>query len=134
MIDMKITEIMTEKVATVSMDDPLTVVKSVFDHCNVHHLLVVNADVLVGVISDRDLLKAMSPFLGTAAEVNRDMQTIKQRVHKIMTRKPVTLSPSASVNDAIDVFNTQQISCIPIVDEAGKPVGIVTWRDIMKTL
>ena len=131
---MKITEVMTEKVATVSMDDPLTVVKSVFDNCRVHHLLVVNADLLVGVISDRDLLKAMSPYLGTAAEISRDTQTIKQRVHKIMTRKLVTLGATATVKDAIDVFNTQQISCIPIVDDDGRPIGIVSWRDIMSTL
>ena len=130
---MKITEIMTDRVATVSMDDPLTVVKNVFDNCQVHHLLVVNAELLVGVISDRDLFKAMSPSLGTAAEISRDTYTIKQRVHKIMTRKLVTLGPTASVKDAIDVFNTQQISCIPIIDDAGRPIGIVSWRDIMRT-
>ena len=131
---MKITEIMTEKVATVSMDDPLTVVKGVFDNCRVHHLLVIDADLLVGVVSDRDLLKAMSPYLGTAAEISRDTQTIKQRVHKIMSRKLVTLGATATVKDAIDVFNAQQISCIPIIDEVGRPIGIVSWRDIMSTL
>ena len=131
---MKITEIMTEKVATVSMDDPLTVVKGVFDNCRVHHLLVIDADLLVGVVSDRDLLKAMRPYLGTAAEISRDTQTIKQRVHKIMSRKLVTLGATATVKDAIDVFNTQQISCIPIIDEVGRPIGIVSWRDIMSTL
>lgn len=131
---MKIIEIMTSKVATVSMDDPLTVVKNVFDHCQVHHLLVVDSDLLVGVISDRDLLKAMSPYLGTAAETSRDTQTIKQRVHKIMTRKLVTLGADATVKDAIDVFNTTPISCIPVIDGMGRPIGIVSWRDIMKTL
>ena len=131
---MKITEIMTDKLATVSMDDPLTVVKSVFDNCRVHHLLVVNSDLLVGVISDRDLLKAVSPYLGTAAEISRDTQTIKQPVHKIMTRNLVTLDATATVKDAVDVFNTHQISCIPIVDDAGRPIGIVSWRDIMSTL
>ncbi|ASJ70895.1 CBS domain-containing protein [Granulosicoccus antarcticus] len=131
---MNITELMTDRVATVSMDDPLSVVKNAFDNSRFHHLLVVDADVLVGVISDRDLLKAMSPFLGTAAEVRRDIQTIAQPVHKIMTRKLVTLGPEAQLQDAISVFKEQQISCIPIVDGIGQPIGIVSWRDIMKTL
>lgn len=133
---MNITEIMTDRVATVGMDDPLSVVKNAFDNSRFHHLLVVSTGTgaLVGVISDRDLLKAMSPFLGTAAEVRRDAQTIAQPVHKIMTRKPVTLGPEAQLEDAIAVFNERQISCIPIIDEHDKPIGIVSWRDIMKTL
>lgn len=131
---MNIKEIMTEPVVTVDMDDPLSIVKEVFDNCQFHHLLVVNRDTLTGVVSDRDLLRALSPYLGTAAENNRDTQTLTQRVHKIMTRKPVTLDLSASVADAIDVFNTEKISCIPIINEAGKPVGIVSWRDVLKVL
>lgn len=131
---MNIAEIMTDRVATISMDDPLSVVKNAFDNSRFHHLLVVDTDVLVGVISDRDLLKAMSPFLGTAAELRRDIQTITQPAHKIMTRNLVTLGPEAQLQDAITVFKEQQISCIPIVDGIGQPIGIVSWRDIIKTL
>ncbi|MGQ7848444.1 CBS domain-containing protein [Granulosicoccus sp. 3-233] len=131
---MNIKEIMTERVVTVEMDDPLSIVKEVFDNCQFHHLLVVNHEILSGVVSDRDLLRVISPYLGTLAENRRDTQTLSQRVHKIMTRKPVTLDVTASVADAIDVFNTERISCIPIVDDAGKPIGIVSWRDVMKVL
>jgi len=51
-----------------------------------------------------------------------------------LTRKPVTLSPKAGIYDAIDVFNTHNISCIPVVDEASKPAGILSWRDILKAI
>ena len=129
---MNIKDIMTSQVVTVEMDDPLSVVKEVFDNVRFHHLLVVNGNLLVGVVSDRDLLKALSPYLGTAAENTRDTQTLTQRVHKIMTRQPVTLDGTASVADAVDILINQKISCIPIVDEAGKPVGIVSWRDVLR--
>lgn len=129
---MLITDIMTTRVVTVEMDDTLHVVKEIFDNTRFHHLLVVRRDKLVGVVSDRDLLKALSPYLGTAAEIKRDVATLEKRVHQIMTRELVTLPLTATVRDAIAVFNGQRISCIPIVDEAAMPTGIVSWRDILK--
>ena len=51
-----------------------------------------------------------------------------------MSRKPIVLQAEAPVYDAIDIFTQHRISCIPIVDAAFTPVGIITWRDIVKLL
>jgi len=51
-----------------------------------------------------------------------------------MTRNPISLHPGASVLDAVNMFNTHRISCIPIVDIDRQPVGILSWRDILKAL
>jgi acetoin utilization protein AcuB len=59
--------IMTADMVTVEMDDTLHAVREIFDNTCFHHLLVVNDRRLLGVIFDRDLLKALSPHLGTAA-------------------------------------------------------------------
>lgn len=131
---MSVNKIMSKTVVTVEMDDSLEVVKEIFDNTRFHHLLVIEADKLCGVISDRDLLKALSPNIGTIVETRKDAATLKKRVHQIMTRNPFTLGPSAEINDAIEIFNKQNISCIPIVDEANRPVGILSWRDILKSL
>ena len=131
---MNITKIMSAKIVTVEMDDTLHVVKEIFDHSHFHHLLVVENYKLAGVISDRDLFRSISPYVETVAETARDAATLKKRVHQIMTRKAITLTPDATVADAIHTFNSNNISCIPIVDENNKPVGIVSWRDILKHL
>jgi acetoin utilization protein AcuB len=131
---MRIEDLMKKSVVTVQMDDSLKTVKEIFDKLRFHHLLVVESGELVGVISDRDLLKALSPNIGTAAETTRDSGTLKKKVHQIMTRKLVTLGPSARISEAIDVFNKHNISCIPVVDEAQKPVGIISWRDILRAI
>ncbi|MEC4674950.1 MAG: hypothetical protein VST68_12245 [Nitrospirota bacterium] len=47
---------------------------------------------LVGVISDRDLFKAVSPFLGTFSETEPDLSTLQKRVHQVMTRKLIAVS------------------------------------------
>jgi len=86
------------------------------------------------VISDRDLLKAISPHVGTASETDRDASTLNKRAHQIMTRKPVTLGPNASIHDAADIFNKHSFSCVPVVDDEENPVGIISWRDVLKAL
>jgi acetoin utilization protein AcuB len=92
---------------------------------------VVESNTLYGVLSDRDLLKAMSPNIGTAAETARDIATLNKRVHQVMSRKPITLEPNATIADAVAIFQTHAVSCIPIVDEERHPVGILSWRDLL---
>ena len=131
---MKVQDIMSKRVVTVSLDDRLHVVKKIFDSTHFHHLLAIEDDgTLYGVVSDRDLLRALSPFIGSTVETVRDAATLNKAVHQIMTRKPITLPPEASVADAIRVFLAHPVSCIPIVDAQFVPVGIVSWRDVLKS-
>jgi acetoin utilization protein AcuB len=132
---MDVGSIMTTRVVSVEMDDRLDVVKKIFDTLKFHHLLVVDdRGKLKGVVSDRDLLKALSPYVGSATENARDIATLNKRVHQIMSRNLITVHPDASIPEAIKLFLEQRISCIPVIDEGLKPVGILSWRDILKTL
>ena len=87
---------------------------------------------LVGVISDRDLLQYLSPFIDTPVESRRDALTLQKRAHQIMSRDLVTLTPSSSIVDAIRLFNQNTLSCLPVVDEHKHVLGIVTWRDVLR--
>jgi len=131
---MKVASIMTKPFVSVSLDDTLFTIKNIFDNAHFHHLLVVDNKQLSGVISDRDLLKALSPNIGTAAERSRDLATLNKKAHQIVNRQLATLSDTASIFEAIDIFNDTKMSCIPIVDQSNKPVGIITWRDIMRAI
>ncbi len=131
---MKVSQIMSANVVCVGLDDPLSVVKELFDNARFHHVLVVDEGELVGVVSDRDLLKAISPNIGTNVYTPKDLDTLKKRVHQIVTRKPITLQPDADVMEALAIFNTHKISCIPIVDANNAVISILSWRDILKNL
>jgi acetoin utilization protein AcuB len=127
--------VMTTRLVTVEIDDTLDVVKQIFDSVKFHHLLVLDsAKKLCGVISDRDLLRALSPYLGTLSENARDTATLQKRVHQIMTRQPVTLPAEATVADAVKTFLQHRVSCIPIVGADLKALGIVSWRDVLSSL
>ena len=132
---MTLGDIMTAQIVTVAMDDRLEVVKEIFDTHKFHHLLVVDEyRKLSGVLSDRDLLRALSPYVGSAAETSRDLATLNKRVHQIMTRHPFTLRPQAGIGEAVNLLLKNRISCVPIVDEDFTPVGIVSWRDLLRAL
>ena len=131
---MSVRRIMSTSVVTVAMDDPLARIKDIFDRHGFHHVLVVEDGRLVGVVSDRDLLKALSPHLGKASETARDLASLGKRAHQIMSRNLVTLPADADVHDAIQTFNRSRVSCIPIVDAENRPVGIVSWRDILRAI
>jgi acetoin utilization protein AcuB len=131
---MQLRQLMSARIVMVELDDRLEAVRDILESTGFHHVLVVEEGKLWGVVSDRDVLRALSPFLGSAVESNRDLGTLNKRVHQIMSRKPWSLGPDAQLSAAIDLFLSHPISCIPIVDEEERPIGIVTWRDILKTI
>ncbi len=131
---MTLDKIMKQPVATVELDDSLKDVKEILDRAKFHHLLVVEGGVLWGVISDRDVYRELSPTLGTPLETHRDVAMLNKRVHTFMTRKPITLRRTATLFEAISIFNRHDISCIPIVDADNHVEGIVTTRDLLKLL
>ena len=134
-MDKSLKNVMTTRLVTVELDDTLAVVKQIFDSVKFRHLLVVDSHKkLCGVISDRDLLRALSPHIGTLAENARDTATLHKRVHQIMTRHPVSLTPEATLGDAINLFLEHRVSCVPVVGPDFKAVGIVSWRDVLRSL
>lgn len=131
---MQVKEYMTTKLVTVEMDDTLATVREIFDNTGFHHLLVVERGAVVGVLSDRDLLRHLSPYVGTAAETTRDAATLNKHVHQIMARKPETLRPESELAEVLEKFRLKDVTCLPVVDACNKVVGIVTWRDMLKLM
>ncbi|MCF5881058.1 CBS domain-containing protein [Aeromonas veronii] len=128
---MHIRDIMTTRVATVSMDDRLSVIKDIFEQAHFRHLLVLEEGELVGVISDRDLFRAISPYLDSEAEMSRDTETLTKRAHQIMSRQPVTIAPHLTVRDGVKLMLKKGVSCLPVL-ENGVLVGIISWKDFLK--
>ena len=128
---MIVDDIMSKSLLSVKCGDNLWAVKDIFDRTGVHHVLVIENDLLTGVVSDRDYLKAISPKIDTVTETHKDAETLNKKVEHIMTKDVISIKPGADVYDAIHIFNSNKISCIPVVDDENKPVGVVSWRDIL---
>ncbi len=136
---LRISDVMTNTVVTIEIGDTLQTAKDIFDNTHFHHLPVVGDSSmsdgkLWGVVSDRDLLKALSPNIGTAAETLKDLSGLNKKVHQVMTRKLITLDATADIYEAVAIFNRHRVSCIPIVDDGSIIQGILSWRDIFTVL
>jgi acetoin utilization protein AcuB len=132
---MKISDIMTRNLVTVHVDDTVEQLQDLFKQHGFRHVLVVALGTLVGVISDRDVLKNSSPFLGNAfRERPTDRALLNRRAHQIMTRKLIATTSDTPVQEAIGLMLDHHISCLPVVDDRKRPIGIVTSRDLLRAL
>ena len=123
MMNERLSSIMTKNVVTVKSDDSLEVVKKLLFEKHFHHLPVVDDDnKLCGIVTSWDLIKKNIRF--------EDYGGLK--VHDVMTKKVVKLGPKELVGAAAMIFLKHLFHGLPIVDDNGALVGIVTTHDILK--
>jgi CBS domain-containing protein len=146
---MKVRDVMTTPVITVS---PTATYEETARLLHAHHvsgLPVVNDNgngggKLVGVVSEKDLFRAMYPLyeeyiLEPHAYYNQELQeeeieTIrKQPVEKYMSKQVVTITPDVSILHAGGLMLARGIHRLPVVED-GKLVGIITREDIYGTI
>ena len=126
-----INEIMSPRVVTIEMDDRISTAKEIFDNVPFHHLVVLDEENQVaGILSRKDLVNAISPNIGTAAELTRDIETLQKRVHQVMSHTPIIISPELSIDLAAKLILTEGITCLPVLNDK-KLVGIISWCDLL---
>ena len=129
---MTVDSIMSRDVVTVTPDSALMEIRSLLHERGFRHLIVVEADdTLCGVISDRDVLRALSPFLDTLSEEHRDIKTLGQPASQIMRTNPMTVEPTTPIEKAARILLDNNISSLPVVED-DTLVGIVTTKDLLQ--
>lgn len=129
---MKVKELMSTELTTVSPNDKLDRVFFLYNFENFRHLPVVEKGKLVGILSDRDLKKILGPKK-TIVE-NPDGTTVQlstRKVKNIMRRNVMTIEPEQRAADAAAIMAKKKIGALPVVHK-NKLVGIITATDILK--
>jgi acetoin utilization protein AcuB len=129
---MTVDTIMSRDVVTVRPDAALMEIRGLLHERGFNHLLVTEPDdTLCGVISDRDVLKAVSPFLDTYSEEHRDVKTLSKPASEIMQPEPITVAPETEIKKAAEILLDNRVSSLPVV-EGDELVGIVTGKDLLE--
>lgn len=121
---------MSTKVVRISTDDTLQTVSEIMDLGSVRHLPVVRRGELVGVVSQRDLLKAsLSNVMGIAAD-EQSVFLAGVSIADVMSAPAISIGADASVQRAAGVMADRKIGCLPVLED-GDFVGIVTETDVL---
>lgn len=127
---MLVADIMQTKLVTVTPRTTLPEAVRLIQQRGIRHLPVVEEDRLVGIVSDRDLKRAMaSPATNlTVHELGYLLDRLT--VEEIMTRPVIIIGPSFPVEEAARIMVREKISALPVTEGAGL-VGIVTETDVL---
>ena len=124
---------MTSDVVTISPDTTLPEAHRTMTEHQIRRLPVVEKKGhLVGIVTRGDV-RGAQPSEATSLsiwELNRLLATLK--VKEIMTPNPVTVAQTATIAEAAEMMLENRISGLPVVNEKGELVGMITESDIFR--
>jgi acetoin utilization protein AcuB len=132
---MLISDWMTREVISVEPDVSMMKVSKIMKEKHIRRLPVVDAGKkLLGIVTDRDIKEA-SPSKATTLDIHELYYLLSEiKVKDIMTVKPFTITPNNTIEKAALIMMEKRIGGLPVVDDQGKLVGIITESDIFKVL
>ena len=119
---MYVLDIMSRTLISVKPENTIQEASEVMEKNKVGAVLVMKGDVLSGILTEKDIIKAISK--STPYSTN---------VKKIMTEEIISIGPNATVREAARIMLNKNVRRIPIVSE-GKCIGIVTMNDVVRAL
>lgn len=129
---MIVSDYMTKSPICVATDTSVTEARAIMAREKINKLPVLDKNSnLVGIITKNDLAKA-GPSAATTLDIYEMGYLLsKLKVEKVMTKKPVTVSPDEVIEEAARIMADKEIGCLPVVQD-GILVGIITESDIFK--
>src|SRR3990172_4807332 len=98
----RVHDVMQKTVVTIAVSERLSTVEDIMTLGRVRHMPVVQGGKLVGVVSQRDLLRASLSNL---------------EIRRVMSAPPITIAPGATVEEAASIMADRKIGCLPVVED-----------------
>ncbi|MFN2594944.1 MAG: cyclic nucleotide-binding/CBS domain-containing protein [Actinomycetota bacterium] len=118
---MKVSDIMTQAAVTDAPDDTLAEAAAKMTQQQTGSLLIMEGDSLIGIVTERDVLRVVGEGRDPKASSLRD----------VMTKDPVTIRASSGIRDAAGIMFDKWFRHLPVVTDSGEVVGILSLRDIL---
>ncbi len=147
---MLVKEIMSQKVVTLAPDTPVQEIARIFREHNISGAPVLDSHGdIIGIVTGIDLIARHArihyprylPFLDAMIPLENPSE-YKEMLRKIlgttakdiMTRKVVTIAPDAELEELATLMVEKKVNPVPVVDEDGKLVGIVSQADVLRVI
>jgi CBS-domain-containing membrane protein len=120
----EVADVMTGKVVTLSAHHSFNDAVNLMNDRYFRHCVVVDGQRKpIGVISDRDILRALA----------RNPNSRSKSLDQIMTVNPITVKRNTPIIDAVSKILFKRINCLPVVEDDGTVCGIVTSTDLLRS-
>ncbi len=126
-----VADIMTREVITLFEEENLELLLEGMERYGLRHLPVVDDGKLVGLVTHRDLLRAAVSHLEPGAAEREAAYEGRHFVADLMTRDVQTVRPDTSIAEAARLLREHKFGCLPVTEEDGTLVGIVTEADFV---
>ena len=121
---LKVGDFMTTDLFTVRPDDIIDLVADMMDWRRIRYTPVEDSKgKLIGLATIRIILRSLIQ--------HKDSDTRPSTVREIMIENPITISPEASIVDAMELMQQRKIGCLPVVQN-GELIGIITEMDFLR--
>jgi CBS domain-containing protein len=126
---LRVCEYMTETVMTANLDQTIHSVCKIMGENNVGGIVVVKRGVSVnepvGIITERDIIRKIGDV---------DVFTAQTPIRDLMSNNLISIKPDNTISDAIELMHGDNIRRLPVIDNDGKIVGIITVKEILKAV
>ncbi|MBC7108220.1 MAG: CBS domain-containing protein [Methanomassiliicoccales archaeon] len=116
-------DFMTRKREIVSSNDSVISAIELMVENDVGSVVVVDDDHVVGVFTERDLLRR---YLQSQSKL------LYMTVAEVMSSPAITIRPNDKLSDAFRIMAEKNVRHLPVVDDEGKLVGYLTWKDMFR--
>jgi acetoin utilization protein AcuB len=130
----KVGQVMTTHLVTLGPNDTMDKAQDIFRKNNIHHIPVVQDNKVLGIISKTDYLKILHGFTlfkTQKSELYNNAILRSLLTSEVMTRQVATLHPDDTVEVAAGFFKENLFHALPIVNDEGNLVGIITTYDLI---
>lgn len=124
--------LMSRNVITITPDGTLPDAERLMDCKMIRRLPVVEDGRLVGIVTYGDIRNARPSRVSSLSFWLLIFLVTRLKVSEIMTPNPITISPDTTIGEAAQLMLKNMISGLPVVDDEGNLVGIITESDIFR--
>lgn len=125
---MKVVDYATENVYSIQPDDSVAHARNSMIKNGISRMIVEKDGKPVGIVTKKDMILKLGE--GSAPWRRRPIDKIS--IKRVMSEPLITIKDDGSIKEAAEIMGKNQVSSLPVVDDEGKIVGIITSTDLIR--